>query len=154
MTEEPLQVGCCPCGEASFRVVGRPLTRFFCHCEICQRVYGQGYADVTAFPAGRVHADPDADVRFQRLRPPPALRRGLCAQCNAPVLGLLTLGPGLRLAFVPARNLPPSVPLPEPAAHIFYHRHTTPVADDLPKIRGYWRSELAVSRLILGGLLT
>jgi hypothetical protein len=35
------------------------------------------------------------------------------------------------------------------SAHIFYHRRIADEHDSLPKISGYWRSELAVTKLIL-----
>jgi hypothetical protein len=48
-------------------------------------------------------------------------------------------------------NLKPSVELPDPAMHIFYHRRVREVRDEVPKVSGYWRSELAVTRLVLSG---
>jgi hypothetical protein len=67
------------------------------------------------------------------------------------VLGFMRLAPFLRLLFVPTRNLKPNVGVPEASLHIFYHRRVDAVTDSLPKVSGYWRSELAVTRLILSG---
>jgi len=36
-----------------------------------------------------------------------------------------------------------------PGAHIFYHRRIADEHDSLPKISGYWRSELAVTKMML-----
>ncbi len=143
----------CPCGASEAQIAGRPLGRFFCHCTICQGLYQQPYADVTAFWGGAVELPASSRIEFRRYRPPPALRRGTCPACHAPVLGFLRLAPFVQLAFVPTRNLPESAALPAPAMHVFYHRHVSEVSDGLPKIAGYWPSELAVTRLVMSGLL-
>lgn len=141
----------CSCGAAGFSVRGKPLGRFFCHCLICQAVYNAPFADVTAFWAGSAHLRSDDQVVFKRYRLPPALQRGTCRSCGSPVLGFMRLAPFVRLLFVPTRNLKSTVGVPEASLHIFYHRRVDAVSDSLPKISGYWRSELAVTRLILSG---
>lgn len=145
----------CPCGESTARLTGRPLGRFFCHCTICQSLYRQPYADVTAFWGSAVVLPDPCAVTFRRYRLPPALRRGTCPACAAPVLGFLRLAPFMQLAFVPTRNVPEAerAALPAPAMHVFYHRHVAEASDSLPKLNGYWPSELAVTRLIMSGLL-
>jgi hypothetical protein len=95
----------CPCGIARFRVNGRALTRFICHCRICQSLYQAPIADVTSFRASAITITTPDNVRFGRYRAPPALRR------------------------------------------------VAAVRDALPKVSGYWRSELAVSRAVLAGLV-
>lgn len=142
----------CPCQDARFSVNGRALARFICHCRICQTLYKAPFADVTAFWGGAVAIAASDKVRFKRYRLPPALRRGTCVSCGAPVFGYLTIAPFVRLAFVPTRNLKGATDLPAPAIHIFYHRRVADVQDSLPKVSGYWRSELAVSRLVLRGI--
>jgi hypothetical protein len=132
-------------------VSGRALTRFFCHCGICRAVYRAPCADVVVFRATSVRVlAPDA-VTFRTHRPPPAVRRGTCNACLAPVAGFVGLGESTSLAFVPARNLEAIDALPAPAAHVFYDCRTEPVDDALPKYEGYWRSELAALRLIAAG---
>ena len=140
----------CPCGASAAQIAGRPLGRFFCHCTICQAVYQQTYADVTVFWGSAVQLPEPCNLQFRRYRLPPALRRG--PVCHAPVLGFLRLAPFMQLAFVPTRNLLQRAALPDPAMHIFYHRHVAEVSDGLPKIAGYWQSELAVTRLVMSGL--
>jgi hypothetical protein len=130
-------------------VNGTPVLRLLCHCQICQAIYKQPYADVTAFWGGAVSLSEDHSIQFRRYRVPPALRRGTCQSCGAPVVGFLRLAPFVQLAFVPSRNVPVSAALPMPSAHIFYHRRIADEHDSLPKISGYWRSELAVTKLIL-----
>lgn len=141
----------CSCGAAGFSVRAKPLGRFFCHCLICQGVYKAPFADVTVFWAGSEHLRSQDQVEFKRYRPPPALQRATCRSCGSPVLGYLRLAPFVRLLFVPTRNLKPSEGVPDPSLHIFYHRHVQEATDSLPKIHGYWHSELAVTRLVLLG---
>ena len=44
----------CLCGGSRFTVAGTPIGRFFCHCTICQKVYGKPFAGVTYFWARSV----------------------------------------------------------------------------------------------------
>ena len=118
-----------------------------------QGVYKAPFAGVTVFWAGSVVLRSSDSVEFTRHRPPPALQRGTCRACGAPVLGYMRLAPFLRLAFVPTHNLEPQPCAPQPSCHIIYRRRHREAADSLPKFVGYWRSELAVTRLILSGAL-
>src|SRR5208337_4066963 len=111
------------------------------------------YADVTAFPARAVVLPEGSAVTFRRYRPPPAIDRGSCPACGGPVVEFMALGPLKMFAFVPSQNFERPAELPEPSLHIFYHRRVADATDALPKISGYWASEMAVSRLILGGAL-
>jgi hypothetical protein len=147
------QSGSCPCGACSFQVDGQSIGRFVCHCTICQSVYKKPYADVTAFRANAVKAPSDNKMFFKRMRLPPAVNRGLCSNCNSPVVGFLSFLPGLRVALVPSANLSDRSELPERLAHIFYQSRVADVADSAPKISGYWRSEWAVGRKLIPSLL-
>jgi hypothetical protein len=151
MKRERLQQTCaCPCGASRLDVSGRPLVRLLCHCTICQAFNGRPYADVMAFWAGSVALQSGHKVEFKRYRPPPAARRGHCRSCSAPVVEFFRLAPFVHLAFVPSRLFPDQAALPPPALHIFYHRRLSDIADDLPKVSGYWPSELAVARRVFG----
>ena len=141
----------CSCGATGFSVRAKPLGRFFCHCLICQGLYKALFADVTVFWAGSEHLRSQDQVEFKRYRPPPALQRGTCRSCGSPVFGYLRLAPLLRLLFVPTGNLKPGAGIPKPSSHIFYHRCVQEATDSLPKIRGYWPSEFAVTKLVLSG---
>jgi hypothetical protein len=152
MTNRVLAEECsCPCGRATFAIDGRLLTRFICHCQICQSLYKAPYADVTAFWAGSITVKDEGSLEYKRYRAPPALQRGTCRGCGAPVLGYMRLAPFVRLAFVPARNIKSALALPEPVAHIFYQRRQEAANDTLPKFSSYLSSELAVTRLVLKG---
>ncbi len=89
------------------------------------------------------------NVKTARYRRPPALDRSICAHCSKPVHGVFMLGPLQTLAFVPSANIGKDVGIPAPSSHIFYHRRITDIDDDLPKYSGYWRSELAVTALLM-----
>ncbi len=153
MKRERIEQTCaCPCGASRLDVSGRPLVRLFCHCTICQGFNRQPYADVTAFWAGNVTLRSGDQVEFRRYRPRPAARRGKCRSCSAPVVEFLRLAPFVQLAFVPSRLFPDQGALPPPALHIFYHRRLGDIADDLPKVSGYWSSELAVMKRIAASI--
>ncbi len=130
------------------------MLRFLCHCRICQSVYGKPYADIVAVRSTQVEKPLAPSIRFGKHRAPPAVSRGVCTACNAPVVGFLPLVPGFGLAFVPAANFPQSALLPAPQLHTFYHRRVADVADALPKVSGYWHSQWAVTRRFLAGLQT
>jgi hypothetical protein len=147
------QSGSCQCGASKFEVDGASLGRFFCHCTICQSLYKQPFADVTAFRARDVKLSPDSKVEFKRLRAPPAVNRGICPQCGRPVVGYMALLPGVRVGFAPSANLPVARELPAAFAHIFYQSRIADIPDAIPKVSGYWRSEWAVGRHLLGALL-
>ena len=68
------------------------------------------------------------------------------------MVGFLRLAPFLQLAFVPSKNFSGLAALPLPSAHIFYHRRVNDVHDSLLKISGYWPSEFAVSKLVVGSM--
>jgi hypothetical protein len=142
----------CLCGASRFTVAGAPIGRFLCHCTICQKVYRTPFADVAYFWAESVTLPADQPIEFRRYRPPPALRRGICAKCGNPVVGLLRLAPGLTLAFVPSQNLPRPAELPPPGRHIFYDRRVDDIADSIPKLEGYWASEAYITRSVLADL--
>ena len=111
------------------------------------------HADVTVFPARAVTLPDNSGVTFRRYRPPPAIDRGSCPACGGPVVEFMTLGPLKMLAFAPSQDFERPSELPEPSLHIFYHRRAADATDLLPKVSGYWASEMAVSRTIFGGLL-
>jgi hypothetical protein len=143
----------CHCGISSVAVHGKPIVRMLCHCTICKQDYQRAFSDFVVFRPGAVILPPDQEIQFRKYRKPPALSRGTCSRCNNPVVGFLRLAPFVQLAFVPARNFPQQGELPVPAAHIFYHQRIEDVLDNLPKIEGYWASELAITKAVTASLL-
>jgi hypothetical protein len=129
------------------------LTRFVCHCTICQGLYKAPFADVAALWSSDVEVTTPASVGYRRYRLPPAVSRGTCNACGAPVVGRMLLAPFMRVAFVPARNLASADALPAVGSHIFYHRRVSDAADGVPKFSGYWRSTVAVTTRIVAGMM-
>ncbi|KZY73497.1 hypothetical protein A3737_26765, partial [Oleiphilus sp. HI0065] len=135
----------CPCGKTAFTVEKPPFARFYCHCEICQKLYDKAYSDVTIVRSKHVHLE-HPDVDFKKYRLPPALDRGTCKACGKPAAGFLKGIPGLGLAFITADNFHDASILPKPLGHVFYHRKQAEVNDALPKVSGYFSSEIAVCK--------
>lgn len=143
----------CACGATSAHIHGAPIARFFCHCTICQSLYKQPWADVMVFRPNAITIAEPHKLAFRRYRSLPALNRGVCTACGAPVVAL-TPGPSaLGLAFVPSRTFENPGELPPAMQHIFYDRRIADVDDSLPKVSGYWRSEFAVGGMVGRGLL-
>lgn len=154
MTSRIIQQTCvCHCGLSRVEVHGKPIVRMLCHCTICKQDYQRAFSDFVVFRPGAVTLPPGQDIQFRKYRKPPALSRGICSRCNNPVVGLLRLAPFVQLAFVPARNFLQQDELPAPAAHIFYHQRIEDVPDNLPKIEGYWASELAITKAVSSSML-
>jgi len=143
------QSASCACGQSTFKVDGVPIGRFKCHCTICQNLYKKPYADVVMFWGGAITLSEDQPITFRKYRPPPAVRRATCNVCGAPVIGFLRLAPFVQLAFSQCANLSDQSLLPPPSVHIFYHSRVQDVDDNLPKVSGYWSSEMAVTKLLL-----
>jgi hypothetical protein len=142
----------CPCSQSKAHISSQPITRFVCHCSICQSLYKKP-ADFVVIHAKHVTLDKTDQLDFAKYRLPPALNRGVCAECHTPVIGFLRLAPFLKLAFIPAERFSDLTNLPEIQAHIFYHSRTKDINDENVKISGYWKSEWAVTQAVLRGLM-
>jgi hypothetical protein len=142
--------GACTCGTCSFETKV-PTVRFICHCLICQAFNGKPFSDVTVIRAREVTLHNAGHISFKKYRPPPNLNRGRCMDCGKPVVETAGAGP-LKLMFIPSDTFAAPELLPPAQMHIFYHRRVSDVQDDLPKHEGYWRSQLAVGRLLMARL--
>lgn len=135
--------GSCACGQSKFTLSHLPTQRLRCHCTICQSVYDGPYSDFLLVNAKTVEIDPTAKISYSQHKKPPALDRGLCTSCEKPVIGTMSLMPGVKLAFIPAYTLRKTKNLPEPSRHIWYQSRRADIDDDLPKHEGILRSNLA-----------
>jgi hypothetical protein len=63
----------------------------------------------------------------------------------------MALGPLKIFSFVPTRNFERPSELPSASHHIFYQSRVADISDAIPKVSGYWPSELAVARMALAG---
>lgn len=140
----------CQCKANSFDVTDEILGRFICHCEVCQKFTGKGYSDVTVILAKDVSEKSLKATKFERMKLPPNIRRGTCIQCNKPSI---EYGIFNSLAFIPSSNYAQPEALPEPSLHMFYHRRLENIDDQVPKYEGFLKSQLAVTGLIVKGLI-
>jgi hypothetical protein len=118
----------CRCGKAQVTLSALPSARFRCHCTICQSVYAADFADVAVFRRGQVTPRAPRQIKWIRIKSITPLRRGLCRDCNDPVLAYFY---GI-LAFMPTRTLP-AIALPPVNRDIYTATRTSAVVDDVPK---------------------
>jgi hypothetical protein len=145
---EASNISCqCECGQTQVSVAKPPMLRFHCHCTICQNLYKRAFSDVTVMWAKNAKLTQGQSIEYRR--PGLLLKRGVCTQCEEPILAYMTLFPGVKLAFVPGNRYQDAAVLPEPSAHIFYHRSETPMDDGIAKYKGFIKSELVITWLIL-----
>ncbi|MBL4799773.1 MAG: GFA family protein [Oleispira sp.] len=137
----------CECGKTQLNVAKPPMLRFHCHCTICQKLYKQPFSDVTVMWAKDAKLIQGEFIEYRR--PGLLLKRGVCTQCEQPILATMTLFPGVKLAFVPANRYGDQSLLPKPSAHIFFHRSETAMDDGITKYNGFVKSELIISWLIV-----
>ena len=134
--------GGCECGANSYQVVEQPITRFKCHCKICQAYTQKPFSDVMVFLRKDVKNIRIKYNTFKRYRKPPNIRRGTCTKCNKPTIEYGVLG---QLVFIPASNLKDQHQSLIPASmHVFYDSRVEDIPDQLPKYEGYLRSHLAI----------
>ncbi|MEP5569328.1 MAG: GFA family protein [Halioglobus sp.] len=143
--EKTTQTCSCPCGASSFEVNAPPILRFYCHCKICQKLYQQPFADATVLKLSDVVLPESNNIEFNKYKKIAAIERGTCSQCHKPVIAIAGSG-DKGLAFVAAQNFSDKGILPDAKMHVFYGSRAADVSDDLPKYKGYLRSQFAVIR--------
>ncbi len=143
----------CPCGDTRFTVHGAPLMRAFCHCTLWQALNRSPYADITLFRRRDVSPPTGESLDLSVWRRPPAAQRGKCRACQRPAIEFMRLPLVGELVIVPSANIGDAALVPAPALHIFYDSRVADIVDELPRYRGYWRSQLAFSRRLLGAML-
>lgn len=140
--------GACECGICAFELSVTPTTRFICHCTICQAFTDKPYADMTIVRAKHLRLINVDKISFEKYRPPPNINRGLCLNCKKPVVEFGGLGP-LKWVFIPASNFESQALLSAPQTYLFYNRHVTEALDNLPKHSGYFRSQIAIGKMLI-----
>lgn len=143
------QVASCSCGTNKFEVTNRPLARFVCHCEVCQKFTGKAFSDVTVALMRDVNLLDISHTEFSRMKAPPNIKRGKCTKCHKPSLEMGIID---QLAFIPTSTYPEPELLPEPSLHAFYHRRVADIDDNLPKHEGFFKSQVAIISLLGKGL--
>jgi hypothetical protein len=135
----------CECGRNHYQLTGTPLCRFVCHCQVCQSYTGRPCSDVLVYRPRDVRVDDISHTDYKRWRKPPNIRRGSCRHCGKPVI---EYGPLDLLVFVPTPNVQNQEALPPADLHIFYHRRHGKANDSVPKLSGYFRSNIGLLKLI------
>ena len=133
----------CECGLCEVELSRLPTQRLFCHCTICQEVYGQPYADVTITDPRTIHPSNERPITFRKHKKFLALDRGTCIECKRPVLGLLQLFPSMNIAFLPSYTLGQMADEIMPIMHIHYKSRIEDSTDSIPKFEGAFRSTIA-----------
>jgi hypothetical protein len=131
----------CECGHTRLTVSGAARLRMLCHCTICQRFNRASHADVLVFHTKQVTLADPASVDFKTYKPPPNVNRGVCQQCRQPAIEVFAMPLMPKLTMVPAAMFSDPSALPEPCAHMFYEHRQQDVDDDLPKVKGFVRSQ-------------
>ena len=132
----------CPCGTTSYKVHGDPITRFYCHCTICQQQYQSPYVDVSLFKLDQVELPEDEDIQYAQFKRFAAVDRGRCPSCDKPILSKMGEG-DKAFAFVEIRNNRSADELPPADMHVFYGTRVEDVKDDLPKYKNGLTSRFA-----------
>ncbi len=139
----------CPCATTRFQIHGEPITRFYCHCTICQAQYQAPFVDVTLYKLHEVELPENHGLRFAKLKRFLAVDRGFCPSCNKPVMAKVGEG-DKAYAFVSVRNYLDPAELPAPEMHVYYGTRVADVDDDLPKYGNFFTSNWAFIRRMSG----
>lgn len=139
----PMLKGSCQCGTSHLTLSTAPRQRMFCHCRICQSVYGLPYSDFTVNRTRNVESLTRETLEFKKHRKHFSFSRGTCRECGQPVVAFLDYLPGISLALIPSRVLEGVEDRLTPIQHLYYNRRVDDVHDDLPKVSGGIRSTLA-----------
>jgi hypothetical protein len=139
----------CPCGTTRFEIHGEPITRFYCHCTICQQQYEAPFVDITLFKLDDIALPEKHNISFAKYKRFGAVERGKCPGCEKPILS--KLGEGEKgFAFVAARNYVSTDALPAPEMHVFYGTRVADAVDDLPKYKNSISSRFAFIKRMVG----
>jgi hypothetical protein len=143
----------CRCGDTKFTVSAPAITRFYCHCTICQEFNNAPFSDVVIYRNKDVFLADESTVEFNTYKAPPAVQRGKCKTCDKPAIEFFTMRLLPALVFIPAEVIGKNIQLPDPACHLFYNRRHQDHIDKLPKHSGYLKSQLALTNHILKSML-
>lgn len=144
----------CSCGETRFSIVGPPLLRAYCHCNICQSFNQAPFADITLFHTKNVIKPADNHIQFKSHKFPPVLKRGHCSHCGDGAIEYLNVPVMPEVVIVPSAMIQDKAFTPKPCLHMFYDKRVNDIQDSLPKHSGYLKSELAFGQKVLMALLS
>jgi hypothetical protein len=124
--------GHCLCGAISFDAARPPIKVMHCHCSMCRRQSGAGFATYAMFDA--------ADVRFLAATPvlrrsSPVAQRGHCGTCGSPVNFLYDAEPE-RIYLAAGLFDDPGVLVPSEHWHAEGELAWLHLSDGLPRLGG------------------
>jgi hypothetical protein len=109
-------VGSCLCGDVGFEVSGEMQRVVHCHCSLCRRSRGTGFASTLFTAPERFRWTRGKDrIRAYRLPPPRTYEADFCARCGSLVP---TVVPDFGLALLPAGAID-TLLRALPAVHIY-----------------------------------
>ena len=121
--------GGCLCGDVRYRFEGNPLWRCHCHCSMCRRTTGAGFATWIGFPAG-AFSWTQGQPSFYRSSAEAEI--GFCANCG----GTLTFHRvNEASAALGSLDHPGKVPAGPDDVHVFAKDQISwlKIDDDLPR---------------------
>ena len=124
--------GSCLCGDVTWEIDG-PLSMLVnCHCTICRKAHGAGFATFAAVPAGSFRWTGGKD-KVVRYKSSPNGNRGFCRTCGSVVAAVSG-----DLAFMPAGNLEGAIDRPLDS-HIFVADKAAwhDISDEAPQFDAY-----------------
>ncbi len=143
----------CQCNKIEFTPGAKPLFRFICHCRTCQEYTEKPYNDECFFRYSAISEASYRHVLFKNYQSSISpLRRGLCEICGKPVFSVAGLASPFKFALIPTDRVSKEI-IPQPLAHVFYHRRASNINDQITKCRGYWKSQLLIQKALLKGIL-
>ena len=129
-----MQTGSCLCGAVTYEIAGELAPIQFCHCSMCRRASGAGFATNMPVRAADFRIT-SGEARLKAYRSSPGKERVFCGDCGSPIISRSEGDPGnVRVR---------AGTLDEPApTHAAFHFHTDskatwlPISDDLPQYPG------------------
>lgn len=134
--------GSCLCGNVSWQATGAFTRMSHCHCSICRKLHGTGFATYCATEADGFHwrGGKDSCARYESS---PGVHRTFCTSCGSVVPGQ----PWQGNVFMAAGCLDDD-PGIRPQRHIFVASKAPwdAITDDLPQFDGYDSGDLGLER--------
>lgn len=145
--------GGCNCQESHYTTAGTPMFRAFCHCKTCQAYNQADFGDIIVMRSKDVSLIGQDKIAYKYHQRPPLLQRGNCTKCGGVIVEKMRIPLLASMTIIPAQTLRDHENLPAPSFHMFYHRRVADAADQLPKHKGYLKSQMAFSAKVLGSLM-
>jgi hypothetical protein len=74
--------GGCQCGAVRYALAERPTGAHLCHCRMCQKAFGNFFADLIEIPKGKFRLTRGSMATFESSA---GILRGFCKACGTPL---------------------------------------------------------------------